>query len=93
MNAIGGDERQKSYNETSLVMSTKREVHQPYDVSCRRERKMFQTLWTQFFSLHTRELGLLAGSVLQVEPIKSSSCDLFQKDDLDFDVDSKRPRL
>jgi hypothetical protein len=29
MNARKGDERQKSYNETSLVMSAKREVHQP----------------------------------------------------------------
>jgi hypothetical protein len=29
MNAIRSDERQKSYNETSLVMSAKREVHQP----------------------------------------------------------------
>jgi hypothetical protein len=29
MNAIKGDERQKSYNETSLVMSARREVHQP----------------------------------------------------------------
>jgi hypothetical protein len=28
MNARKGDERQKSYNETSLAMSAKREVHQ-----------------------------------------------------------------
>jgi hypothetical protein len=28
MNAMKGDERQKSYNETSLAMCAKREVHQ-----------------------------------------------------------------